>query len=535
MFKKLFYLPFFLIVLSIGCKQKIRQVWNKDGSGDNPPRNYSINHSNAYNDLFLDSLVFEKFIVTNVPEDSISENMRDFYKVRNFEYAWFDSNGLNEQALGFRSVYKFSSDSVNKKLDRQLDELLTLDSKIDSSDASIQKIELLLTRQFVLYTLDLYQKNRENRHQFETFVPMLKQEMLVMADSILSDKENKNYASVTPEYRNLKENLSKYMVLYKKNGWMPVMVTKNVWAIGIAYPEISSLKKRLSVTGELASKDTGLVFTAELTTAIKAYQLTHGFHPDGRNSALLIANMNIPVINRIQQQLINLERMRWMPLHKEGTLLLVNIPEFMLYITEGEKHVLHMPVVVGKEAHQTTMFADDLNEIVFSPYWNIPSSIVKKDILPAMEKNNNYLSKHHMEIVSSGGGTPVIRQLPGAFNALGKVKFLFPNSFSIYFHDTPAKSLFENDDRASSHGCIRLSDPVKMANYLLKDNPKWTPEKINTAMNSGVEQSVVLTNSVPVIITYFTAWVDENKKLNFRDDVYGNDQKVAAKLFYKPL
>jgi L,D-transpeptidase YcbB len=519
----------------MGCKHKTRLLWNKDGNGDNPPRNYSINHSNAYNDLFLDSLVFEKFIVANVSEDSISENMRDFYKVRNFEYAWFDSNGLNEQALGFRSVYKFSSDSVNKKLDRQLDELLMHDANIDSSDASIQQIELQLTRQFVLYTLDLYQKNPENRHQFETYVPMLKQDMLEMADSILHDQENKNYASVTPEYQNLKETLSQYMVLYKKNGWMPVMDTKNVWTVGKLFPEISSLKKRLMVTGEWASRDTSLIFTAELAEAVKAYQQTNGFHPDGKNSALLIANMNIPVINRIQQQLINLERMRWMPIHKEGKLLLVNIPEFMLHVTEGEKHVIHMPVVVGKEAHQTTMFADDMNEIVFSPYWNIPSSIVRKEILPAMEKNNNYLAKHHMEMVSSGGGTPVIRQLPGAFNSLGKVKFLFPNSFSIYFHDTPAKSIFGNNDRASSHGCIRLSDPVKMANYLLKDDPKWTAEKIKTAMNSGVKQSVFLKNSVPVIITYFTAWVDENKKLNFRNDVYGNDQKVAAKLFFQPL
>lgn len=416
-----------------------------------------------------------------------------------------------------------------------MDELLLHDSKIDSSDKSIQKIELLLTRQFVLYTLDLYQKNQGNRHQFETFVPMLKQEMLVMADSILQDKENKNYASVTPEYRNLKETLSQYMVLNKKNGWLPVMVTKNVWTIGNPYPEISSLKQRLSVTGELASGDTSLVFTTQLAEAVKAYQQTHGFHPDGKNSPLLMADMNIPVVQRIQQQLINLERMRWMPIHKEGKLLLVNIPEFMLHVTKGEKHVIHMPVVVGKEAHQTTMFADDMNEIVFSPYWNIPSSIVKNEILPAMEKNSNYLTKHHMERVGSGGGTPVIRQLPGAFNSLGKVKFLFPNSFSIYFHDTPAKSIFGRNDRASSHGCIRLSDPEKMADYLLKDDPKWTPEKISTAMNSGVRQSVSLKNSVPVIITYFTAWVDENKKLNFRDDVYGNDKKAAAKLFYKPL
>ena len=190
-----------------------------------------------------------------------------------------------------------------------------------------------------------------------------------------------------------------------------------------------------------------------------------------------------------------------------------------------------MAVVVGKEGHGTTMFSDDLTTIVFSPYWNVPPSIVKNEILPAIEKNRNYLAKNHMEIVRYSGGLPEIRQLPGEKNSLGRVKFLFPNSFNIYFHDTPAKSLFEKDNRAASHGCIRLSDPVKMANYLLENAPEWTPEKIEEAMNKTVEKWVVLKHSIPVIITYYTAWVDENGQLNFRNDIYNNDTNFAAKMF----
>jgi len=201
-------------------------------------------------------------------------------------------------------------------------------------------------------------------------------------------------------------------------------------------------------------------------------------------------------------------------------------------VTEGDKHVIHMPVVVGKEGHSTTMFSDDLTQIVFSPYWNVPRSIVKNEILPLMSKNHNYLKQNNMEIVTNGP-IPEIRQLPGPKNSLGRVKFLFPNSFNIYFHDTPAKGLFEKDNRAASHGCIRLSDPVKMANYLLADSPQWTPEKIEEAMNKGVEKWVSLKQSVPVIITYYTAWVDENKKMNFRNDVYGNDSIIANKMFLK--
>jgi murein L,D-transpeptidase YcbB/YkuD len=198
---------------------------------------------------------------------------------------------------------------------------------------------------------------------------------------------------------------------------------------------------------------------------------------------------------------------------------------------DGKNTVFSMPVVVGKEGHNTTLFSDMLTTIVFSPYWNIPQSIVKNEIIPEMEKDNNYLASNDMEITGENNGLPEVRQKPGPKNSLGKVKFLFPNSFNIYFHDTPAKGLFEKDMRAYSHGCIRLSDPEKMANYLLKDNSKWTPEKINEAMNSGNEQYVKLKNPVPVFITYYTAWVDDNGTLHFRDDIYGHDKEVASKMF----
>jgi len=196
-----------------------------------------------------------------------------------------------------------------------------------------------------------------------------------------------------------------------------------------------------------------------------------------------------------------------------------------------EKKAFDMNVVVGKEGHNTMMFSGDLNQIVFSPYWNVPPSIVKKEILPKLASNPGYLESQEMEQVGTEGGLPKIRQRPGDKNSLGRVKFLFPNSFNIYFHDTPAKTLFDKDKRAFSHGCIRLSDPEKMANYLLRNNPEWTPEKINDAMYSGNEQFVRLKKAVPVIITYYTAWVDESGRLNFRDDIYTHDKSLASRMF----
>jgi murein L,D-transpeptidase YcbB/YkuD len=224
-----------------------------------------------------------------------------------------------------------------------------------------------------------------------------------------------------------------------------------------------------------------------------------------------------------------------MPEAESGQLIVVNIPEFVLHLYEGKKKVWDMNVVVGKEGHNTMMFSGDLNQIVFSPYWNVPPSIVKKEILPKLASNPGYLASQNMEQVGTEDGLPKIRQLPGEKNSLGRVKFLFPNSFNIYFHDTPAKSLFEKDKRAYSHGCIRLSDPVKMANYLLKDSPEWTPERIEEAMNSGNEKYVKLKKAVPVLITYYTAWVDDNGRLNFRDDIYTHDDKLAQKMFTNAL
>lgn len=198
------------------------------------------------------------------------------------------------------------------------------------------------------------------------------------------------------------------------------------------------------------------------------------------------------------------------------------------------KKVFDMDVVVGKEGHNTTMFTGDLNQIVFSPYWNVPPSIVKNEILPDIEKDPNYLAENNMEEYGTEDGLPKIRQLPGPDNSLGRVKFLFPNSFNIYFHDTNAKELFNKSKRAYSHGCIRLSDPEKMAEYLLRDQPEWTPSRIEEAMNNDKETYVKLKNPVPVFITYYTSWVDDNHQLNFREDIYGHDSTMARKMFTPP-
>jgi len=500
----------------------------------------SITRANAYNDLFLDSAAVDKFITDKQLSDSIARRVRSFYNARNFEYAWFSSTGLTEQARCFWNqhdyVTTYGSDTTlkDKALQKKMDRLIAEDTLIiGRNDKSYLATELTLTSHFIQYILNTYEKGYVKRKEQERFIPAKQTETLSLADSLLNKKhkDDKYYEDVNQLYGALKDQLQLYYDVAKQGGWPTITAGKKPLKKGHSGPEILAIKKRLQLTHDMPSGDSSNIFTDTLEYGVRNFQERHGYTPDGIITPELIGQMNVPVMNRIQQILINMDRMRWMPHQPQGTLITVNIPEFVLHVTDGKNKVFDMPVVVGKEGHSTMMFNGDLNQVVFSPYWNVPPSIVRKEILPAIEKNPNYLESKHMEITGNEDGLPDIRQKPGPDNALGRVKFLFPNSFNIYFHDTPEKSLFAKDKRAYSHGCIRLSDPVKMANWLLESNPEWTPDKIEEAMNSGEQKYVKIKKPVPVIITYYTAWVGENGQLNFRDDIYGHDAALIDKMF----
>jgi murein L,D-transpeptidase YcbB/YkuD len=194
-----------------------------------------------------------------------------------------------------------------------------------------------------------------------------------------------------------------------------------------------------------------------------------------------------------------------------------------------------MNVIVGKETNSTVIFTGNLKYIVFSPFWNVPPSIVEKEVVPGIKKDANYLAKNNMEITGKSNGLPVVRQKPGPNNSLGLVKFLFPNSYDIYFHDTPNHDLFSATNRSFSHGCIRLSEPKKFAQYLLRRDTAtvWKEKVIDSCMHLPKEKWVTLDKTIPVSLVYFTAWVDKNGLLNFRKDIYGHDAKMSEKLFVK--
>jgi len=546
MFKKIITNSLLVALFATGCKS---QNSSSSSSATNTTsisnrivvnRDISINKDNAYNDIFLDSAAVENFIAQEKLDDTLSAAIRSFYNVRNFEYSWFTSTGLIEQAFSFHSLCCTDNekDVFNKFLEKRLDKLRIPDDStvtIDPKDANTVKTELQITEKFIQYAMENYKGKDISAAELGTYIPTKKATILALADSVLANNDgNKNYAGINESFRLLKESLKQYTTIANSGGWSAIVADKKKYSLGDSGPGIALIKKRLQITGELAGSDSSGSFSPELQNAVKTYQLTHGYKPTGEVTAELIKDMNTPALTRVEQLLINMQRMRWMPANITGRLIVVNIPEFELYMDSAKTILFQMDVVVGAEGHNTTMFSGNLNQIVFSPYWNVPPSIVKKEILPGIKRNKNYLDEKDMEITGEEGGLPVVRQLPGPKNSLGKVKFLFPNSYDIYLHDTPEKGLFKRSIRDLSHGCIRLSDPVKLANYLLENSPVWTPEKQDSAMNSGVEQFVKLKNTVPVIITYYTAWVDDKGILHFADDIYGHDTKMAAKMFSNP-
>jgi len=242
---------------------------------------------------------------------------------------------------------------------------------------------------------------------------------------------------------------------------------------------------------------------------------------------------------------VNLERLRWLPDTVQNLdLIVVNIANFQLDYISKLDTLFSSRVIVGKQYHESPIFTAQMSYIVFSPYWNIPTSIAKKEIIPAIRKNPNYLSQKNMEVVNSAGkiidpstinwnskSFPyMIRQKPGGSNSLGLVKFMFPNNHSVYIHDTPARSLFEKEDRAMSHGCIRLQNPSKFAQILLEHDKSWTSERIDQAMHRDSELIVNLPEKIPVVLLYLTFWADSKGEPHFRQDIYDRDAEVLTLL-----
>jgi murein L,D-transpeptidase YcbB/YkuD len=303
------------------------------------------------------------------------------------------------------------------------------------------------------------------------------------------------------------------------------------------------LRQRLRAAGHL--RETAVMnspeFDDDVEAGVKAFQEHVALPPTGKLDRATLDKLNVPLAARIAQVAINLERWRWLPDDLGARHFLVNVPYFHLIAREEGKPVLDIRVVVGKRGNETPLFSDEMETVVFSPYWNIPETIALEETTPAVARDPEYLSRNNMEIVDRRGRVVSLdsvpwgdemalrgfrfRQRPGSDNALGFVKFLFPNEHSVYLHDTPADALFRRIGRAFSHGCIRVEEPEVLARYVLRDQPEWTADAIHAAMRAGEERHVKLTAPLPIHIIYMTAWVDEGGGLHYQNDIYGYDAR----------
>jgi L,D-transpeptidase YcbB len=343
-------------------------------------------------------------------------------------------------------------------------------------------------------------------------------------------------------YRGLVHALAMLRAAERKGGWS--RVGARPLRRGLRGPAVAAVAQRLVASGDLSgNRDSRRPeFDATLERAVQSFQNHHGLQPTGRVDPATIAAMNVPLADRIRQVRVNLQRWRSMPDDLGRRHFVVNIPQFHLYAVESDRVVLDIRAIVGKPGDDTPSFSSRMTTVVFSPYWNIPERIAEDETLPALSSDPGYLARNNIEVVRVNGREAELvdpdsldwsdpeslrglsfRQRPGAANSLGLVKFMFPNRYNVYVHDTPAEHLFARVARTFSHGCIRIEDPMALAQYVLRDQPRWTREAIAEAMSAGEERAIKLTAPIPIHLTYFTAWTDDQGGLHFRGDVYGHD------------
>lgn len=510
-----------------------------------------------YTDLILEDTSIEIFFKANPENEKIKKEVKLFYKNRDFQYAWFTKNGMTQAVPNFQNQLQNYRNAFNDKTfkNAQLDTLITMikmnpdASKIDVKQR--ENLELLLTTTFFKYSEKAFSGINRTPRQLDWFIPRSKKNFQVMLESlILKDENDKTYEPVNIYYSKLKEKLLLYREIKKKGGFPTIKTKKKSISVMQSDSCLIQVKQRLYLSKYLKVNDKTIFFTESLKTAVSTFQQRLGLPETGVLDSKTIIELNRTVDFRIRQMLVNLERLRWVPVEIESDYLLVNIPEYKLHVFKDKKILWETNVVVGQDAKQTTIFKGHVSRIMLNPYWNIPNSIINNEIIPALKRDSKYLSKNNMEVVSFQGEPMnessidwnkyttkkvpfIIRQKPGKDNALGEMKFLFPNSYSIYLHDTPSKGLFDRNKRDFSHGCIRVENPKKLMMYLLENDKTWTKEKVDKVLQTDVETGISVKPNMPVYIAYFTAWVDHKGNLNFRNDIYNLDEQLAKEIFVK--
>lgn len=465
------------------------------------------------------------------------ELVQKFYQRRHFQPAWSHKRKPNRASW---KLVHFIRNAEQEGLNPRNFHLAAIEAARNVVD-----MELLLTDAYFLLNIHLagIQENpHKNRFVWRRVKENHRNLILLLEEGLATRKFDKHLEKIVPKesgYQRLKQALARYRIVANQGGW-PWIPEGPPLHIGDQGKRVKLLHERLQATSDI--KNPSLVFDEKTDAAVRNFQRRHGLVVDGLVGGATLRALNVSVHERIDQLKINLQRRRWLPDPIGNRYIVVNIPDFRLTFMEQDRPILGMNVIVGQAERtwQTPLVMSSITHMILNPQWNVPPNIFKKELIEKIRKNPDYLSKHNMKVVkakkvidpgtidwSTIKGNEGIRivQRSGHGNALGKMKFMFPNPYDIYMHDTPSKSLFNRHRRTFSHGCIRVAEPLDLAEEIFK-NSKWSRKKITSEIASEERQTIILPEPVNVYVQYWTAWVEADGDVNFRNDVYKRDGTI---------
>lgn len=480
--------------------------------------------------------------------------LANFYHERQFQPAWSDGHQLLPLADKLIAAIPAAAEEGLDPDDYHLAPLIDRSRRFRSTPMPqlAAELDLLLSDAFMALASHYLQGRIDPaRVDHDWHIPREKSDPQLMLNQALTSGRIGNYLQALlpadPAYAALRAALQQLRLLAANGGWQQLRL-KPPLRPGASGPEVTALRQRLVISGDLpATVGNGESFDAELESAVGHIQARHGLEADGVVGRQTLAALNVTAEERGRQLAVNLERWRWLPRSVGERYLRVNVPGFHLEMIEGGQSVLEMRVIVGRQVRPTPAFVGRMTYLVLNPYWEVPHKLAVLDHLPKIRKNRAYLKKHDFTVFSAGnrrvnpdaidwqqlgaGNFPYhLRQSPGKKNSLGRVKFIFPNPYTIYLHDTPARELFDREQRSFSSGCIRIEKPLELALLLLRGTPLETPAALDEALESAVSRTITLPDPLPVYLVYFTAWVDTNGTINFRPDLYNRDPGLDAAL-----